>query len=119
MKSQRSPRKKKRKRAASMLDVHPVHEKIHGWRDFLLHLLTITIGLFIALSLEGLVQWHHHRELVHEAEMSLHTEIRANAAGLSDAVADIQKQHEKLAADVSILKRLINTGKLPKDSNLE
>jgi hypothetical protein len=30
-----------------MLDVHPPHEKIHGFKDFLLHLLTITIGLLI------------------------------------------------------------------------
>jgi len=113
-----SPQEEKRP-AAPMLDVHPVHEKIHSWRDFLLHLLTITIGLFIALSLEGLVEWHHHRQLVHEAEMSLHAEIRSNAAGLSGAVADIEKQHQKLAADVTTLKQLINTGKLPKDSNLE
>jgi len=102
-----------------MLDVHPVHKSIHGWRDFLLHLLTITIGLFIALSLEGLLEWHHHRNLVHEAEASLHEEIRSNAAGLSGAVADIRNQHEKLARDVKILKQLINRGKLPKDGNLE
>jgi hypothetical protein len=102
-----------------MLDVHPVHKTVHGWRDFLLHLLTITIGLFIALSLEGLVEWRHHRHLAHEAEASLHAEIRSNAAGLSNAVADIKKQREKLADDVKILKQLINTGKLPNNSNLE
>lgn len=102
-----------------MLDVHPVHESIHGWRDFLLHLLTITIGLFIALSLEGLVEWHHHRSLAHEAEASLHAEIRSNAANLSGAVADIKKQRENLADDIKILKQLINTGKLPDNSDLE
>lgn len=31
-----------------MLDVHPPHELVHGIRDFLLHLLTITVGLLIA-----------------------------------------------------------------------
>lgn len=36
-----------------MLDVHPPHHAIRGWKDFLLHLLTITIGLLLALSLEG------------------------------------------------------------------
>ena len=29
------------------------HEKIHGFKDFLVHLFTITIGLLIALGLEG------------------------------------------------------------------
>ena len=46
-----------------MLDVHPPHEKVHGFKDFLLHILTITIGLLIALSLEGCVEWRHHRHL--------------------------------------------------------
>jgi hypothetical protein len=28
-----------------MLDVHAPHERVHGFRDFLVHLFTITIGL--------------------------------------------------------------------------
>jgi hypothetical protein len=35
------------------MDVSPQYQPIHSWRDFLLHLLTITIGLFIALTLEA------------------------------------------------------------------
>ena len=51
-----------------MLEVHPPSEPVHGWRDFFIHLATITIGLLIALSLEGCVEFWHHRSLVHEAE---------------------------------------------------
>ena len=65
-----------------MIEVHPPTEPVHGWRDFLVHLLTITIGLVIALSLEGCVEWRHHRHLVHEAEASLQREIESNAKGL-------------------------------------
>ena len=44
-----------------MIEVHPPDEKIHGVRDFLLHLFTITIGLLIALGLEaGVERLHHH-----------------------------------------------------------
>ncbi len=50
-----------------MLDVHPPHEKIHGFRDFLLHLLTITIGLLIALGLEALVERVHQNHLREES----------------------------------------------------
>lgn len=39
-----------------MLEVHPPHHSISGWRDFLLHLLTITIGLLIALTPGGLAR---------------------------------------------------------------
>ena len=37
------------------MDVHAPHEPIHTWRDFFIHLITITVGLLIAISLEGMV----------------------------------------------------------------
>ena len=46
-----------------MLDVHPPHKAIHGTGEFLLHLFTITIGLLIAVGIEGAVERHHHTEL--------------------------------------------------------
>jgi hypothetical protein len=39
-----------------MLDVHPPHNPTHTWRDFLLHIATIVIGLFIAVGLEQTVE---------------------------------------------------------------
>ena len=48
---------------AIVLDVHPVHGKMHGFKDFLLHLFTITVGLLIALALEGWVERMHHHEI--------------------------------------------------------
>jgi hypothetical protein len=62
-----------------MLDVHPPHEKMHGFKDFLLHLLTITIGLLIALGLEGCVEHWKQRELKKDADIKLREEIRDNA----------------------------------------
>ncbi len=102
-----------------MLDVHPPHEPVHGWRDFLLHLFTITIGLLIALSLEGCVEWQHHRHLVHEAERSLSHEIRSNAENLQSTRDDIHKQQADLKHDATILKGLVATGKLPPHSSME
>lgn len=101
-----------------VLDVHPPHEAIHGWRDFLLHLFTITIGLLIALSLEGLVEWQHHRHLVHEAEASLHAEIQNNAKDLPGVIADLHKQQDSLKNDVNVLNFLIKNGKLPEHSRM-
>ena len=106
-------------RTGPVLDVHPPHEAVHGWRDFLLHLFTITIGLLIALSLEGCVEWQHHRHLVHEAEASLQIEIRSNAASMKAAAADIRTEQENLKHDATVLKQLIKTGKLPKDGHME
>jgi hypothetical protein len=90
-----------------VLDVHPPHEPVHGWRDFFVHLFTITIGLLIALSLEGCVEWRHHVHLVHEAESSLHTEIQHNADGLQKTLDDIHREQENLKQDVVVLKQFI------------
>ena len=102
-----------------MLDVHPPHDPIHGWRDFLLHLFTITIGLLIALSLEGCVEWQHHRHLVHEAEAGLHTEIISNAGSLHDVQTDIHSQQQHLEHDVIVLRYVVANGKLPEHGEMQ
>jgi len=60
------------------MDVHGVEGPLHSWKDFFLHLATITIGILIALSLEGILEWSHHRSLVREARESLNSEMRDN-----------------------------------------
>jgi hypothetical protein len=102
-----------------VLDVHPPHESVHGWRDFFVHLITITVGLLIALSLEGCVEWRHHRHLVHEAEVSLHEEIKANSENIATALKSLHKQQDLLQHDVSVLNYFIKNKKLPENSSLE
>ena len=60
------------------MDVHAPHQPVHTWRDFAIHLTIVTIGLFIALSLEALVEYIHHRHLVAEARENIHRELEAN-----------------------------------------
>lgn len=82
-----------------MLDVHPPHEPVHGIRDFLLHLLTITVGLLIALGLEAAVEWRHHVHLRHEAEENIRREIDDNRKDLRavvGAIPDEQKRFQEL-----------------------
>jgi hypothetical protein len=100
-----------------MLDVHPPHEPVHGVRDFILHLLTITIGLLIAVGIEGCVEWQHHRHLVHEAEASLHEEIKSNADGMQSVLNTIHEQQKTLEQDVAILQQFAR-GNTPKDKHM-
>src|SRR4051794_35865408 len=102
-----------------MLDVHPPHEAAHSWGDFFIHLATITIGLLIALGMEGCVEWMHHRNLVKEVEVSLHDEIKHNSEGLVKTQEDVHKQQQVLARDVTILKKIIRTQKQPEKDSLE
>lgn len=102
-----------------MLDVHPPHSAVHGIRDFLLHLFTITVGLLIALGLEGCVERSHHRHLVHEAEASLRAEIQNNSKILSSALTDLQKQQDALAKDIDVLNYIVKNHKAPEHSSME
>jgi hypothetical protein len=99
-----------------VIEVHPPNEPVHGWRDFFIHLATITIGLLIALSLEGCVQFWHHRSLVHEAEESLQIEIKANAQELQGALDDVRQEQEVLRQDLAVMKKIIAN---PKETNRE
>ena len=97
-----------------MFDVHPPHGRMHGARDFFLHLFTITIGLLIALGLEGCVEWQHHRHLVHEAEAGMRNEIEKNAkqiGSLKQQVADEKRQLEQDLAVLAELKKNPNVHK--------
>ena len=84
-----------------MLDVHPPHEKMHGFKDFLLHLLTITIGLLIALGLEGYAEHWKQRELKKDADTKLRQEIRENAQ-------EIALVHNATASEQANLKRIVD-----------
>jgi hypothetical protein len=100
-----------------MLDVHPPHEPVHGVRDFIIHLLTITIGLLIAVGIEGCVEWQHHRHLVHEAEASLHEEIKFNANGMQNVIDSIHNQQKTLKQDLVVLQQFAK-GSTPKDKSM-
>jgi hypothetical protein len=60
-----------------MLDVHVPHET-HTWKDFWIHLGTITAGLLIAISLEQSVEKLHHLRQRHELEAALRAECDVN-----------------------------------------
>jgi hypothetical protein len=95
-----------------MFDVHPPNASIHGWRDFFIHLTTITIGLLIALGLEGAVEWSHHRHVMHQAEKSMLAEIQANAGGMQARFEELQAHENELKQDIDFLNRIIADPKM-------
>jgi hypothetical protein len=86
-----------------MLDVHPPHEKMHGFKDFLLHLFTITVGLLIALALEGCAERWHHRELRREADENLRQEIRDNTEEIATMRSEIAREETNLTGALAFL----------------
>ena len=91
------------------MDIHPPTGPVESLKDFFTHLLIVTVGILIALSLEGLLEWRHHRELADEARTNIMSEIRANDKDLQaflQAVPEIRKnQMAVLAAVQGVLGR--------------
>ena len=50
----------------------------HTWRDFLIHIATIVIGLIIAVGLEQTVEYLHRQHQVHELREALRQEREEN-----------------------------------------
>lgn len=64
------------------MEIHAPEGPVTSLKEFLVHIGIVTIGILIALSLEGLLEWHHHRELVEEARANIASEIRDNRKDL-------------------------------------
>ena len=59
-----------------MLDVHSPHAPVRTWRDFLIHMASICLGLLIALVLEQSVEALHRRHEAAALRADLHAESR-------------------------------------------
>jgi hypothetical protein len=71
-----------------MLDVHPRHERLRSWKDFLVHIATICVGLLIALGLEQTVEAVHHHHQREQLLISLDHDTRATLQDADFAAAE-------------------------------
>jgi hypothetical protein len=63
-----------------VIEVHAPHGGVHTWKDFWIHLGTITLGLLIAISLEQSVEYFHQLHQRHQLEADLQAEGAENQA---------------------------------------
>lgn len=99
-----------------MLDVHPPHHRLEGLKDFSIHLLTITVGLLIAVGIEGCVERHQHRELAQDARETLRKEIERNSKTITEALTEIDKKQTKVKDGIALLTRVMRN---PKDKSAQ
>lgn len=83
-----------------MLDIHPPHAAAHSWRDILIHLATITVGLFIALSLESMIEGIHHRHIVREARENIRHEIEVNKSKVEKNEISVQSNADNMKGNI-------------------
>jgi hypothetical protein len=90
----------------AVLDVHAPHHPIGGWKDFFVHLLTITIGLLIAVGIEGCVGLHREHKLVQEARETMREEIQHNSDQMKDALGKLDQQQATMKKNMETLTRI-------------
>jgi hypothetical protein len=98
------------------MDVHAPHGGIHTWRDFWIHLGTITIGLLIAIGLEQSVEWMHRVHERHMLQAELHDEGEENVRGTQVDIDRLRKWRSGMVERRKDVERMIASGgklKLP------
>jgi hypothetical protein len=94
-----------------MLDVHPPHHAPSTWRDFFLHIVTITIGLLIALALEAGAEAIHHHHLVLEARENIRHELEQNRKDAAKDLVSIATDEASMKANLVIVRTLLSDPK--------
>jgi hypothetical protein len=88
------------------VEIHPPHA-LRSWKDFLVELLTITAGILIALSLEGVRESFHDRALVREARETIRREIADNKKEVDGEIAEMDDRGKKIGAALRLATELL------------
>jgi hypothetical protein len=92
-----------------MLDVHPPEHTPHSWRDFLIHIATIVVGLVIAVGIEQTVEWIHHRVEVAAARRELALEEKKNVKIFHEDAGYLDSTQQQVRAYIVVLQHSLAT----------
>jgi hypothetical protein len=79
--------------------------------DYTFQFITVTVGMFIALLINGMVEWNDNRELVAEARATIAREIADNKKDLDATVASFPRDQEALTSAIQFADDLLKQGK--------
>ena len=96
--------------SAAMLDVHAPHESIHSWKNFLVHIAAIVVGLLIAVSLEQTVELLHHSHQRHELQEALRRNGEGNRQYIKEDLAVAQGMLDWALEQTKAVERADTTG---------
>ena len=74
-------------------------------------MFTVVLGILIALALEGVVEWAHHRALVREARANIAIELRHNKETIEKAIPQIEDRKKQLQYVISTIDEVEKTAK--------
>ncbi len=71
--------------------VHVPQEGIHTWRDFMVHIAVVTIGLLLAIGLQQIVETVHHRSQRAHLEAQMHDTFVANEQLIAVSIKRLER----------------------------
>ncbi len=89
------------------MDIHAPEKPIHSLKEFATHIAVVTIGILIALALEGVREMIHDRALVRETREDFRAELRGDldhSNRESARVVQYARQLDQLVADLPALR---------------
>jgi hypothetical protein len=78
------------------------HHPFGSFRDFTLHILTISLGLGLALGGEAFVEYLDHRELAQETREAFRTQIEVNRKAVEDHLSATTEIQAALAKAITL-----------------
>jgi hypothetical protein len=94
------------------MEIHPPRP-VASLKEFFRELLTITTGILIALSLEGLLQWNNHRQLVREARTNIISELRQNQFEIAKEQEALRNEEHDVRTIVTFVHQLELNPRIP------
>jgi hypothetical protein len=78
------------------MEIHAPHGPVTTLRELLTHILIVTIGILIALGLEGIRETFHDHALVSEAREGFHTELLENRDKMVREIQNVRDTRKAL-----------------------
>ena len=83
------------------MDIHAPERPIRSIKEFGIHIAIVTIGILIALSLEGIREWVHDTRLVHETIANFREELEVDWVHDTDELKRVREADELLKSLVA------------------
>ena len=100
------------------MEIQAPHRPTLTFKEALVHLCIVTTGILIALSLEGTLQWWHHRELVQETRQRLESEIRGNQESIQTVLKSLGPARTRFVHAIDVVSDLSTPGKLEEAASI-
>ncbi|MBY0493152.1 MAG: hypothetical protein K2Y23_02940 [Cyanobacteria bacterium] len=83
----------------------------YGAADYVFQFITVTVGMFIALLINGMVEWNRDRELVADARINIQRELADNKKDLEATLSGIPADQQGMANAIRFADEMLSAKK--------